>query len=66
MALTALIHAVVEAHPDPHTVRDRFNELSEQATAMLLATSSDDRTRAAEAAMGAMKEWLNELALRKE
>jgi hypothetical protein len=41
---------------------DRFIELSEQATAMLLATSSDDQTRAAEAAMGAINEWLTDLA----
>jgi hypothetical protein len=64
VALTALIHAVVEAHPQPGVVRDRFIELSEQAIAMLLGTSSNERTRAAEAAMTAMTEWLNDLAER--
>ena len=62
LALTALLHAVVEAHAEPRVVRDRFLELSEQATAIVLPTSSDDQTRPAEIAMGAMKEWLNDLA----
>ena len=66
LALTALLHAVVETHPNPVALRERFLELSEQAMASLLATSSDEQTQVAEGALEAMKAWLADLAHQNE
>jgi hypothetical protein len=62
LALTTLLHAIVETHPNPVALRQRFHELSEQAMASLLATSSDQQTRVAEGAFEAMNAWLADLA----
>ena len=62
LALTTLLHAVVETHPDPVALRQRFLDVSEQAMASLLATGSDDQTRVTEGALDAMKAWLGDLA----
>ena len=52
----------VESHPDPAALRDRFAARREQAKASLLAEGSDEQTRVATWALGAMKEWLDRLA----
>ena len=46
VALTALIHAMMEAHPKPTLVSEiASSNCQNRATAMLLATISDDQTR---------------------
>ena len=55
IALTALVRALVDTHPDPTSVRMRFAELALQATAPLPGRTGD-------AARGATGAWLEILA----
>jgi hypothetical protein len=65
VALTALVQALVDTHPDPTSVRMRFAELAEQATASLPGpTDNAVSDRAGEAARRAVQTWLRILAER--